>query len=373
MSDLSLLSTLRTVQTRSISPENFTGEPAGGARATTGTGASCARDLGTGWKISPSVDIPAGNTFDLATIAGPGKITHIWITTHTDNWRTLVFRAYWDDSPEPAVEVPYGDFFCNGWGTFSQINSIPIAANPHGGFNSYWPMPFRRGAKLTLENTSTVDVRVYYQVTYELGGDHTNDAYFHAQWRRSNPLEEMKTHVLLESIEGRGQYVGTYMAWGVNSNGWWGEGEIKFYIDDDSTHPTICGTGTEDYFGGAWNFDVPGKGYTEYSTPYLGMPQVIRPDGLYVSQQRFGMYRWHIQDPIHFGSGLPRVDIQALGWRSGWRYLPLRDDIASTAVFYLDRPAATRPASPTADSMEIHLGTAPVPDIGATPPREPQD
>ena len=144
-------------------------------------------------------------------------------------------------------------------------------------------------------------------------------------------------------------------------------------MDDDSDYPTICGTGTEDYFGGAWNFDVPGEGYTAFSTPYLGMPQIIRPDGLYVSQQRFGMYRWHLLDPIHFATGIPKVDIQALGWRSGWRYLPLRDDIASTAVFYLDRASANRPPAPTADDLEVHLGSAPVPDIGASPPRAPRD
>lgn len=371
--DLSSIAGLRRLQTRSISPENFDGSVGGGGRATEGTGASCARDLGPGWKISPSVDIKAGETFDLANIEGGGKITHIWITTHKDNWRTLLLRAYWDGADEPAVEVPYGDFFCNGWGVFAQVNSQAIAANPNGGFNSYWPMPFRTGARLTLENTSVVDVRVYYQITYEIGGDYSNDGYFHAQWRRSNPLDELVPHTILEGIEGQGQYVGTYIAWGVNSNGWWGEGEIKFYMDDDTDYPTICGTGTEDYFGGAWNFDIPGQGYTEFSTPYLGMPQVIRPDGLYVSQQRFGMYRWHLLDPIFFTKGLPKVDIQALGWRSGWRYLPLRDDIASTALFYLDRPTARRPKTPTADDMEVHLGTAPVPDIGATPPRHPQD
>ena len=218
-SDLASIAALRAVQTRSISPENFDGAPGGGGRATSGTGSSAARDLGPGWKISPSVDIAAGATFDLATIAGAGKITHIWITTHTDNWRTLILRAYWDAAEEPAVEVPYGDFFCNGWGVFAQVNSQAIAANPHGGFNSYWPMPFREGARLTLENTSVVDVRVYYQVTYELGGDHANDGYFHAQWRRSNPLGDLETHTILEGIEGAGQYVGTYLAWGVNSNG----------------------------------------------------------------------------------------------------------------------------------------------------------
>ena len=354
---------LRPVRTRSISPENFDGAVGGGGRATEGTGASEARDLGQGWKVSPSVDVQPGETFTLADIAGAGVITHIWITTHTDHWRQLVLRAYWDGSSEPAVEVPYGDFFASGWGEFAQVDSQMIAANPHGGFNSYWPMPFRDGALLTLENTTDAQIRVYYQVTYETGGDHSQDAYFHAQWRRSNPLPEATEHVLLDGVEGQGQYVGTYIAWGVNSNGWWGEGEIKFYLDEDDPvdgFATIVGTGTEDYFGGAWNFDVPGRGYTPFSTPYLGMPQVIRPDGLYVAQQRFGMYRWHVADPIHFTSGLPRVDIQALGWKSAGRYLPLRDDIASTALFYLDRPATNRPQAPDYDTMEIHLGAGPV-------------
>lgn len=364
------LSTLRSgIATRSISPENLDGSPGGGGRSITGTGAPCARDLGQGWKISPSVDVAPGETLDLATIPTAGKITHIWITTHTDHWRTLIFRAYWDSSTQPAIEVPYGDFFCNGWGVFAQVNSQMICANPHGGMNSYWPMPFRENARLTIENTSNVDVRLYYQITYEIGGDYTQDAYFHAQWRRSNPLADKTPHTLLEGIEGTGHYVGTYLAWGANSNGWWGEGEIKFYLDDDTEYPTICGTGTEDYFGGAWNFDIPGRGYTEFSTPYLGLSQVIRPDGLYLSQQRFGMYRWHVVDPIFFTTGIPRVDIQALGWRSGWRYLPLRDDIASTALFYLDRTYTHRPPAPCADDMEVHLGREAVPDLGATPPR----
>ncbi|MFJ3379437.1 glycoside hydrolase family 172 protein [Curtobacterium sp. NPDC090217] len=367
------IAAIRTTETRSISPENPDGARGGGGRATTGTGAASARDLGPGWKISPSIDIEPGATLDLATIEGAGRITHVWITTHTDHWRTLVLRAFWDGADEPAVEVPYGDFFCSGWGRFVQVSSQVVAANPNGGFNSYWPMPFRTGARLTLENTSGVTARVYFQVTYELGADAVGEdaAYFHAQWRRSNPLPDRTTHVLVEGVEGRGHYAGTYIAWGVNSPGWWGEGEIKFWVDDDDTHPTICGTGTEDYFGGAWNFDVPGQGYTPFTTPYLGMPEVVRPDGLYDSQQRFGMYRWHLPDPITFRTALSRVDIQALGWRSGWRYLPLHDDIASTAFFYLDRPVTTRPAAPTADTMEVHLGGGAVPDVGATPPRTP--
>lgn len=369
--DLASISRLRTVATRSISPENPDGAPGGGGRATEGTGAQSARDLGVGWKISPSIAIAPGETIDLARIMQPGRITHIWMTTHTDHWRTLMLRAFWDGATEPAVEVPYGDFFCNGWGVFTQVSSQAIAANPQGGFNSYWSMPFRESAHLTLENTSEVAATVYFQVTYEVGGDYADDAYFHAQWRRSNPLAAKVPHTILDAVAGRGQYVGTYIAWGSNSNGWWGEGELKFYLDDDVDYPTICGTGTEDYFGGAWNFDVPGQGYTEFSTPYLGMPQVIRPDGLYNSQQRFGMYRWHIQDPIHFSEKIS-VDVQALGWRSGWRYLPLQDDIASTAVFYLDRPVANRPTTPTPDETEVHIGTGPVPDVGATPPRPPR-
>ncbi len=358
---LSSIATLRSVETRSISPENFDGAKGGGGRATEGTGAACARDLGTGWKISPSVDVEANSRFDLARIEGAGRITHIWLTTHRSNWRSLVLRAYWDGADEPAIEVPVGDFFCNGWGHFAQVSSAMVASNPNGGFNCYWPMPFREGARLTIENLADHTATVYYQVTYEIGPDveaQVADAgYLHAQYRRSNPLPDRETHPIVVGIEGRGHYVGTYMAWGVNSPGWWGEGEIKFYVDgdrdqQDGAWPTICGTGTEDYFGGAWNFDVPGQGYTAYSTPWLGMPQVLRPDGLYHSQQRFGLYRWHVPDPIHFSQDLT-VDIQALGWRSGHRYNPLHDDIASTAFFYLDRPVTNRPETASFDDLEI--------------------
>ncbi len=342
------------VETRSISPENFDGSKGGGGRATEGTGAACAVDLGPGWKISPSVDIDGESTFELAAIDGPGRITHIWLTTHRDNWRSLVLRAYWDGATAPAIEVPVGDFFGQGWCEFAQLSSVPVAANPHGGFNCYWPMPFDTSARLTIENLRPATATVYYQLTYEIGAavDVAESGYLHAQYRRSNPLPPATTHPILDRVDGRGHYVGTYLAWGVNRPGWWGEGEIKFYLDGDEQYPTICGTGTEDYFGGAWNFDVPGNGYTTYSTPFLGLHQVVRPDGLYRSQQRFGMYRWHVLDPIHFGTDV-RVDIQALGWKTGHRYQPLTDDIASTAYFYLDRPEAARPTLPVADDLAV--------------------
>ncbi len=145
----------------------------------------------------------------------------------------------------------------------------------------------------------------------------------------------------------------TYIAWGVNNNGWWGEGEIKFYLDGDEEYPTICGTGTEDYFGGAWNFEQPKGEYGTYSTAYLGMPQVIKPDGLYQSQQRFAMYRWHIMDPIRFEQDL-RVTIQALGWRSEGRYLPLQDDIASVAYWYQSEPHQPFARLQSKNEMEVN-------------------
>ncbi|WP_328322538.1 DUF2961 domain-containing protein [Kribbella sp. NBC_00382] len=352
--NLSGISAVVDVQTRSISAENPTGEPGQGGRRTEGTGAHASRELGVGWKVSPSIEIAAGETVTLADIAGPGCVTHFWLTTHRDNWRRLVLRGYWDGDEEPAIEAPVGDFFCSGWGQFAQVNSLPVAVNPNGGFNCYWEMPFRSQGLLTLENTADTSVVVYFQVDYWLGAVAEGSAYLHTQWRRSNPLASGAVHTLLDGVEGPGHYVGTYLAWGVNSSGWWGEGEVKFYVDDDDEFPTICGTGTEDYFGGAWNFDLGADrgGYTEFSTPYLGLPQVLRPDGLYQSQQRFGMYRFHLPDPIRFRTRL-RVDVQALGWRSGGRYLPLQDDIASTAFFYSTATSTARPLAPTADVMEI--------------------
>jgi hypothetical protein len=338
--------------TRSISAENFTGEKGRAGMATEGTGAEAARDLGQGWKISPSVRIEAGSTFTLAEIGGPGAVQHVWLTCFPAGWRHLILRMYWDDEPTPSVETPIGDFFCNGWCERSNVSSLPIAVNPAGGMNSYWVMPFRRKAKITVENRLPEPAVLYYQIDYTLTEVPPDAAYFHAQWRRSNPVKYKEVHTLLDGVQGKGHYVGTYLAWQVNNTGWWGEGEIKFYMDGDRDFPTICGTGTEDYFGGAWNFEHPQGQYGLYSTPYLGLHQVIRPDGLYRSQQRFGMYRWHVMDPIRFERDL-KVTIQALGWRSGGRYLPLQDDIASVAYWYQAEPHAAFPALPDNDGLEV--------------------
>lgn len=346
------LSRLSNAQTRSISAENFTGDKGKGGMATDGTGAAASRDLGVGWKVSPSVEILPGETFTMGDIQGPGAIQHIWLTCHPTLWRNLIIRMYWDDEKSPSVEVPVGDLFCNGWGERSDVNSIPIAVNPAGGMNSYWQMPFRKHARLTMENRAPEKVVLYYQIDYTLTDIPEDEAYFHAQWRRMNPVPYKEVYTILDGVTGHGHYVGTYLAWQVNNNGWWGEGEIKFYMDGDQDYPTICGTGTEDYFGGAWNWEQPIGTYRTYSTPYLGMHQVLKPDGLYRSQQRFGMYRWHVMDPIRFQSDL-RVTIQDLGWRSGGRYLPQQSDIASTAFWYQAEPHAPFPELPDNDEREV--------------------
>lgn len=350
--NLGNLSRLSKAKSRSISAENFTGEKGQGGMATEGTGKEPARDLGQGWKVSPSIMLAPKSKVTLANIEGPGAIQHIWMTSFPAHWRQLVIRMYWDDEKNPSVEVPYGDFFCNGWTERSNVNSLPIAVNPAGGMNAYWEMPFKESAKITIENLSEEEFPLYYQIDYTLTEVPEDVGYFHAQWRRSNPLPYKKDHTILEGIKGHGHFVGTYIAWGVNNNGWWGEGEIKFFMDGDEKFPTIIGTGTEDYFGGAWNFEQPKGEYGIYSTPFLGMPQVIQPDGLYQSQQRFGMYRWHIMDPIRFEEDL-KVTIQALGWRDEGRYLPLQDDIASTAFWYQKEPHNPFPKLPGKDDLEV--------------------
>ena len=351
-SPLGALAQLSHFESRSISPENFDGAKGGGARSTDGPAHNAARDLGVGWKLSPFVRIPAKSTFTLAHIEGSGQIEQIWLTP-TGNWRFQVLRFYWDDQETPSVEVPLGDFFACGWGQFAPVNSLAVCVNPGSAFNCYWPMPFRKSCRITLENLDENESVVYYQINYGLGEIPNDAAYFHAQFRRNNPLPYGQVHTILDGVSGRGHYAGTYMAWGVNNAGWWGEGEIKFYLDGDDEFPTICGTGTEDYFCGSYNFENKAtRQYQEYSTPYAGLPQIIRSDGVYQSQTRFGMYRWHLCDPIRFRENL-RVSIQALGWRSGGRYLPLQDDIASVAFWYQTLPTAPFPALPSKDGLEI--------------------
>ena len=350
---------LSNAQTRSISPENFTGEkgkagmadPVDKDKPNQANAFHAARDLGQGWKVNPYIRIQPGETVTLAEINGSGAIQHIWMTP-TGNWRFSTIRMYWDDESEPSVECPVGDFFCMGWNEFAPLSSLAVCVNPGSAFNCYWPMPFRKKCRITMENINDADaMTLYYQIDYTLTEVPADAAYFHAQFRRSNP-NTTSVYTIVDGIKGKGQFVGVYLAWGVNNNGWWGEGEIKFFMDGDTKFPTICGTGTEDYFCGSYNFDRNGK-YTEFCTPYSGLVQVIRPDGTYKSQQRFGLYRWHIVDPVRFEKDL-KITIQDLGWHQGGRYLPQQSDISSVCFWYQANPHATYPKFPAWRELEVN-------------------
>lgn len=348
---------LSDAESRSISAENPTGEKGKGGMAMEGLSSPCARELGQGWKISPFIKVEYGKETVLADIQGPGIIKHIWITDSTELDRQFIFRVYYDGGDKPSVEAPLGDFFAAAdynkkapW-RFAQLTSEKVCVNPARGLNCFWEMPFYKRCRITLENIYEQESYAYYQIDYVLTELPKNCAYFHAQFRRENPTKYKVPYTILDNIQGRGHYVGTYLYWGVKSNGWWGEGEMKFYIDGDKDFPTICGTGTEDYFGGAYNFDV--NGYKEFCTPYMGLSKVVRPDGCYLSQQRFSMYRWHIVDPIYFKKDI-RVTVQALGWRSQGRYLPLQDDISSVAFWYQEGVCQMFPPFPSANDLEIN-------------------
>lgn len=351
---LDSIAQLRDERTRSITAENPDGA--------VGAGGQAEQDkLGIGRKGSPCLrDVESGSTATLADIDGPGTIRHIWITVphETDAaatvLRDVVLRMYWDDEDDPSVEVPLGDFFCNGHASRTQIESMPIVVVPTGGFNSYWPMPFRGSARIEIENQHPETLPAFFfQIDYALGEVPDDAAYFHAQWRRENPTTMGEDFTIVDGVEGRGHFVGAYLAWTALHDDWWGEGEMKAYIDGDDEFPTICGTGTEDYVGGAWCFtdeDEDGVRRAQtYSTAFLGYPQY--DEGASASGMgqgrppRHGMYRWHIPDPIHFREDI-RVTIQQIGASLGRGYFERSDDVASVAYWYQTEPHASFPDLP---------------------------
>ena len=358
---LSNLSKLSDAKTRSISPENFSGGKGKGGMAdikdkdkrNVANAAFQASDLGTGWKVNPFININPNETFTIAEMEGPGAIQHIWMTP-TGNWQFSIIRIYWDDETTPSVEAPIGAFFGMGWDEYAPLNSLAVTVNPGSAFNCFWKMPFRKKCKITVENINEKEpMRLYYQVDYALAEVGNDEGYFHAQYRRNNPTKG-SLYTILDGVKGKGQYVGTYMGVSANNNGWWGEGELKFFMDGDKDYPTICGTGLEDYFLGSYNFEnKKTKKFEEYSTAYAGLHQVISPDGLYKSEQRFGMYRWHIVDPIRFDQEL-KVTVQDLGWRTGGKYLPQHSDIITVAYWYQREPHTPFPKLPSREMIEIN-------------------
>jgi hypothetical protein len=358
--NLGNLSWISEAHTRSISAENPTGGKGMGAMVDPEPD-SPARELGRGWKVRPYVVVGPQETAVLADIEGPGAIQSMWFGGSIMT-RDFILRIYWEGQEQPSVETPLTDFFAVPFsfqnperptqGPITQISSLPVAVNPNRALNCFWEMPFRQRARITIENRHpTRSGACYYQVNYCLTDVPEQAAYFHAQFRRTNPLPYLQPYTILDGVQGRGHYVGTSMGISINNNGWWGEGEVKFYIDGDGEYPTICGTGTEDYFGGAYNFDLDGQ-YTTYTTPFVGMHQVLRPDGTYQSQHRQAMYRWHVMDPINFREDL-KVTIQALGWRSEGRFLPGQHDICSVAYWYQTLPAQPFPPLPDRNGLEV--------------------
>jgi hypothetical protein len=273
-------------------------------------------------------------------VKGPGAIQHIWMATESSwlgNGRACVLRFYWDGEPTPSIEVPLTDFFAVGHDLFAPVNSLAVVVNPTSALNCYWPMPFRKSARITLSNESEKDLSLLaYQITYGIGDVPSDAAYLHAQWRRSVTERGHPEHVIIDGVRGQGRYAGTFLAWTQLSDGWFGEGEVKFYLDGDRDFPTICGTGTEDYFGGSYGFPAP------FNSPYSGCPLRHHSEQ---GPPKWSLYRWHIMDPVCFRKDL-KVSIQALGWWPDRTYQPLADDIASVAYWYQREPHAAFPAFP---------------------------
>jgi len=248
--------------------------------------------------------IAAGETLAIAEMEGPGRVTHIWFTSMSNGRgypRSVILRMYWDGSEEPAVEVPLGDFFAVGHGMQENLNSTLVANSSFGRANNcYWPMPFRKSARITVTNESkTHDFGLYWYVDWEKRAVPADVPYFHAQYHQENPPKQGEDY-LIADIEGRGHYVGTVLSVRMSHPGWFGEGDDRFYVDG-AEKPTIHGTGTEDYFNDAWAFRVvnrPNYGISVWEGMNAG--------------GRITAYRWHVTDPVFFEKSL-KVAIEHKG------------------------------------------------------------
>ncbi len=332
--------------TRSISAENPTGEKGKGGMAIPdptdpkpATAARAADDLGQGWKVRPFIRVNAGETATLMDVSGSGIIQHIWMVVEACN-RGMVLRFYWDGEETPSVEVPATEFFAVGHGKAAPVNSLAVTVNPRNGLSCFWPMPFRKHARITMTNETNKDVElVAYQITYVETKVPKEAGLFHAQYRKAS-LAEGNPYTVLDGVKGQGRYVGTFMAWTQREPKWFGEGEFKFYMDGDGKFPTICGTGTEDYFLASYGF--PGL----YSTAYSG--SVLKADENGTMPQYWSVYRWHIQDPINFEQDL-KITLQGLGWGKKYRKLT-KDDITTVAYWYQAEPHAPFPKLPALET-----------------------
>lgn len=336
------------VETRWASPENPKGERGAGGQENAGR------------KGRPAVPVKAGASLTLAEVTGSsGTVRRIWATLSDRSpqmLRSLKLEMFWDGAATPAVSAPFGDFFGAGLGRVVPFQSALFASPEGRSFNCYVPMPFRKGMRIVLTNESGKDLEaIFYDVDYTLGDPHGDDVlYFHAIWRRQRPTELQKDFEVLPKITGRGRYLGANFSVMADQKTyqktWWGEGEVKVYLDGDAALPTLNGTGTEDYIG-------TGYGQGAYSHLYQGCPVADQ------EHMRFSFYRLHVPDPVYFRREA-RVTIQQIGWRGAdavgamrktgqtiykagpglvvkpeWEenLFERRDDWAATAYFYLDR------------------------------------
>jgi hypothetical protein len=310
---------------RSISFENPTGAPGQGGKAES--------KLGVGRKGSPAITLKAGQEVQLCDIEGPGTIRHIWMTTSKEpnNLRSLVIRAWWDDQKHPSIECPIGDFMGFAHGKVMPYYSAVHSLGKNAGMNIWLPMPFTRRAKITLTNEGQKNVPLFYQVDYTIGDNHARDVgRLHVVFRRKNPTAEKQDFVLLPTRNNKGRYIGALIGIrNMHPGQWWGEGEIKIYMDGDTEFPTICGTGSEDYVC---------LSYGMQETPYLY-------NGCNLDQKNFvSMYRWHLPDPIYWQKEC-RITIQQIAWKQG---LAETQDDWSTATFWYE-PIPSQPLPPMPD------------------------
>ncbi|MCC7229681.1 MAG: DUF2961 domain-containing protein [Fimbriimonadaceae bacterium] len=284
--------------------------------------------------------IGPGETLTLSDIAGNGRLTHIWFTIAAqdkDHLRELVLRIIWDDAKRPAVECPIGDFFAQGPGKYVEFQSSAVSVGGQMALNCYWPMPFKKRAVITVTNEGAGRVNAfYYNIDYRLEMRPLRDIrYFHTQYRNYFPAPE-GTPLTIGDIQGSGHYVGTIVTVLTNSDGWWGEGDDNFYVDG-SKSPSLSGTGTEDYFCGAWDF-----GHT-FQTPSFGVTYYDNADH---GGEKRGIsntvYRWHIQDPIPFTKSLLFTLEHG---RAGWdeKRSPYSNHYTTVGLYYSDRAEGEGP------------------------------
>jgi hypothetical protein len=313
---------------RSISFENPTGAP--------GQGGKAASNLGVGRKGAPSRRIEPGETVQLCDIQGPGTIRHIWLTTAREPvvQRACLVRAWWDDQEHPSVECPLGDFFGFAHGKIMPCHSAVHSVGPTGGRNIWLPMPFVKRARMTFTNEGAKAVPLFYQIDYTLGDRHPEDVgRLHVLFRRENPTTVKQDFQLLPQRKQKGRFIGSVIGIrNLHPKQWWGEGEVKVYMDGDTDFPTLCGTGSEDYVGLAWGIQ---------QTPFFYNGCSLDQDN---SGLRFiSMYRWHLPDPVAWRREA-RITIQQIAWKGG--LAETSDDWSCASFWYEPTPSATLPEMP---------------------------